>query len=348
MTTLLRYNRPININLFVMKRIVLTLSIMFSMLFSLMVFTPASAEQADDTDAEIALSDADITSISDEELTEAEPSELPETAEDEGLAEQLAGEMLLDVEGNGEVYYIDPVDGGKEYLADGDAAHRLLQRSALGINEENFAKLTQGTEKDEASVCETSELGKRLRGRIVLRVEMNGEAWWIFPRNCRAYYVGTHEAAYELMRNFSLGITKQNLAKVRDTKRQMLKRAVRFSVYAYAEDNDLSLEEARDFVKDEAANVRQCIKDSGVVVDENATRNEKKLAFRTCLADSDLPEVTMERRAEIKDTIAEARKERMENKVELRELRVDKLKERAQAIRVDNITDKATTDSAES
>jgi hypothetical protein len=331
-----------------MKKLSLILSMIFAMIFSIAAITPASAEEADDTDAEIALSDVEAEEITDEELTEAEPSELPEADEDEELAEDLAGEMLLDVEGNGEVYYIDPVDGGKEYLANGGAAHRLLERSALGINEENFAKLTQGTVKDEESVCETSDLGKRLKGRIVLRVEMNGEAWWIFPRNCRAYYVGTHEAAYELMRDFSLGVTKENLAKVRDTKRQKLKRAVRFSVYAYAEDNDISLEEARDFVKDEAKEVRQCIKDSGVVIDEEATRADKKLAFRTCLADSDLPEVTKERRAEIKETIAEVREERQDGETNLRAINVRKVKARMLDRRLDNQNSDETTDSTES
>ncbi len=117
--------------------------------------------------------------------------------------------------------------------------YHLLERKALGISEENFTKLTLGEEKEDSNVCEDSKMGKRLRGKIVIRVEENGEAYWIYPENCRAYYAGTFDAAYELMRNFSMGIKKNDLAKVKDNERQKVKTAYRYAVYAYAEDNEL-------------------------------------------------------------------------------------------------------------
>lgn len=290
-----------------------------------LVIAPFVAAQEDveiETEIDIALTDIDVDDISETELTEAEPSDLPDVEEDEALAEDLAGQMLLDVEGNGEVYYVDPVDGGKEYLADGQSAHGLLERRALGINETDFATLAQGTEKNEASVCESNTLAQRLRGRIVLRVDKNGEAWWILPTNCRAYYVGTHEAAYELMKKFSLGITKQNLGKIRDTARQRLKRAVRFSVYAYAEENDVTLDEAREAVKEEAQGVRACVKEGRISVDADTTRADVKARIRSCYAESELPEINRERLQEIKSDIQEARRERIEERREIREIKI--------------------------
>ncbi len=254
-----------------------------------------------------------IDDITDEELLEAEPSELPEAVEDLALTTRLQGMMLLDVEGNGEVYYIDPVTEGKEYLADGEAAQLLLKRKALGINEENFSKLVMGENKDEPSVCEESALGKRLRGRIVLRVEENGEAYWILPTNCRAYYAGTFEASYELMKRFSLGIVKNDLAKIPDNKRQKMKTALRLSVYAHADNNDMTLENAKDDLKKEVNTIKVCMEDFRVSYDGEMTSETNKTRVGTCVQKSNMPRISEDRGDEIKEMIKETREERKES-----------------------------------
>ncbi len=309
-----------------MKKIFTSIALI-ALLFQFGLFIPsvsaAEAEVQEETEVSLALTDEDINEITDEELTEAEPSELPRREHSATLAQQMEGLMLLDVEGNGEVYYVDPVTGAKEYLADGAAAHSLLERRALGINEENFALLVQGVEKGEESVCRTNELGTRLKGRIVLRVEKQGEAWWILPVNCRAYYVGTQEAAYNLMKRFSLGITKDNLARIPDTDRQKLKRAVRFSVYAYAEENGVDLQEARDAVKAELGDVRACLRAKNVSSSDDIERGFVRSHLRVCWDESQLPVINKERLVEIRADISSARQERMETRKELRQIRVD-------------------------
>jgi len=279
----------------------------------------------------------ELENITDEELLEAEPSELPIVEEDPELLQRLSGRMLLDVDGNGEVYYVDPVTGGKEYLADGESAQLLLRRRALGINEENFAKLTLGEEKDEASVCEESELGLRLKGRIVLRTEENGEAYWIYPENCRAYYAGTFEASYELMKKFSLGIAKRNLAKIRNNNRQKLKNAFRVSVYAHAEDENMTLAEARKDLKDEVESIRTCMDDFRATSEERPTREENKERVLTCVQNSGMPRISQERRDEIRETIKETREERRASilngvKKNLADFNMKKVFERAKQI----------------
>lgn len=309
-------------NLFV---ILLTLAFVFSLVF----IAPVKADDESSEDLNLVLDtesddeeDVDIDDITDEELTEAEPSELPEAEEDEVLTERMYGRMLLDVEGNGEVYYVDPVTGGKEYLSDGAAAHRLLRNRALGINEDNFGKLIMGETREDESVCDSSYLGKRLRGRIVIRVEENGEAYWIYPENCRAYYVGTFEAAYELMKQMSLGITKANLAKIRNNKRQRVKNNFRYTLYAYAEDHDISLEEARTALKNEVQEMHQCMSEAGIKPGDETTKEDRLAQAKICLENSDFPDISQERRQEIRDTIQEARQERLENGIELGELKI--------------------------
>lgn len=57
------------------------------------------------------------------------------------------------------------------------------------------------------------ELIEKLRGRILLQVEKNGEAWYLHPSGKR-YYLPDGDAAYQIMRFISLGVTNKELAKI--------------------------------------------------------------------------------------------------------------------------------------
>lgn len=54
-------------------------------------------------------------------------------------------------------------------------------------------------------------LTERLHGRILLQVEDHGEAWYVREKDSRRYYMRDGEAAYQMMRYFSLGITDEDL-----------------------------------------------------------------------------------------------------------------------------------------
>lgn len=58
------------------------------------------------------------------------------------------------------------------------------------------------------------ELTQRLRGFILLQVEENGEAWYVVPQQDARIYMKNGEVAYDVMRNFSLGISNADLAKI--------------------------------------------------------------------------------------------------------------------------------------
>lgn len=62
-------------------------------------------------------------------------------------------------------------------------------------------------------VYETS-LATRLKGRILLQVESRGEAWYVNPVDGKRYYMNTGEAAYQIMRYLSLGISDTDLRKI--------------------------------------------------------------------------------------------------------------------------------------
>lgn len=59
-----------------------------------------------------------------------------------------------------------------------------------------------------------NDLSKRLSGRILLQVESHGEAWYVYPVDSHRYYLGDGEAAYQIMRYLSLGITSSDLDQI--------------------------------------------------------------------------------------------------------------------------------------
>lgn len=57
-------------------------------------------------------------------------------------------------------------------------------------------------------------LTSRMKGRILLQVEQHGEAWYVHPEDGKRYYMKDGETAYQMMREFGLGITDADLAKL--------------------------------------------------------------------------------------------------------------------------------------
>ncbi len=75
--------------------------------------------------------------------------------------------------------------------------------------------LTIGTNPlGTGSITRNSSLVNRLKGKILLQVESRGEAWYVNPVDGKRYYMADGNAAYQIMRYLSLGITNSNLRKI--------------------------------------------------------------------------------------------------------------------------------------
>ncbi len=64
--------------------------------------------------------------------------------------------------------------------------------------------------------ADAASLATKLSGKILLSVEKNGEAWYVYPENNKRYFLGRPNDAFALMRNLGLGIKEidfQRLAK---------------------------------------------------------------------------------------------------------------------------------------
>jgi exopolysaccharide biosynthesis protein len=128
----------------------------------------------------------------------------------QNLGEKLTGRILLNVEGNGEAWYVYPENNKRYYLGRPADAFAVMRELGLGISETDFQKIAQAG----IPVSGDTNLAKRLSGRIILQTEKNGEAWYIYPLDLKKYYLGRPADAFRIMRELSLGISRENMAEI--------------------------------------------------------------------------------------------------------------------------------------
>ncbi len=137
---------------------------------------------------------------------------------DEKLVDRLLGNIILQVEEHGEAWYLNPNDSKRYYMKDGSVAYEMMRSFGLGITDDDLNKIpisnTTDEIKDAASICNTNALANRLKGKILLQVQQNGEAFYVYPKNCRMIYMKDGVAAYQIMRYLGLGITNSDLEKI--------------------------------------------------------------------------------------------------------------------------------------
>jgi len=126
------------------------------------------------------------------------------------IIDNVRGKILLDVEKNGEAWYIYPEDDKRYYLGRPDDAFNIMRELGLGISNSNLEKIPEAG-SDEIG---DSYLKERLLGKILLQVENHGEAWYVYPGDAKRYYLGRPADAFRIMRELGLGITSSNLAEI--------------------------------------------------------------------------------------------------------------------------------------
>ncbi len=127
---------------------------------------------------------------------------LPVAAE-VNLAQKLSGKILLQVQSAGQAWYVNPTDGRRYFLGSPADALAVMRRLGLGINEANFNKLPAD-----------KNLVNRLKGKIILRIQSSGQAYYINPADGQKYYLGRPTDAFNIMKQLALGITNADLAQI--------------------------------------------------------------------------------------------------------------------------------------
>ncbi len=95
-----------------------------------------------------------------------------------------------------------------------DRINKLKEKiKKLNIKISNLEKKV--IEKEKKLTQKINEkLTERLKGRILLQVEENGEAWYIDPETSQRFYLKDGNSAYNLLRIFGLGIKTEDLEKI--------------------------------------------------------------------------------------------------------------------------------------
>lgn len=122
-------------------------------------------------------------------------------AEAASLANRLRGRILLQVEQHGEAWYINPDNEKRYYLGRPDDAFQIMRELGLGISENDFNSFH-------------GFAPARLGGKILLRVQSHGEAYYVNPIDRKMHYLGRPSDAFGIMRNFGLGIADSNLDQI--------------------------------------------------------------------------------------------------------------------------------------
>lgn len=121
-------------------------------------------------------------------------------AVDTTLTKKMAGRILLQVEANGEAWYVNPLNGQRYFLAGPTNAFNLMRQLGLGVKH---------------SVITTKITDNKLLGRILIDVDDSGKAYYVHPITKKLYYLGRPADALRVMRQVGLGINNQNLRKIK-------------------------------------------------------------------------------------------------------------------------------------
>jgi len=120
---------------------------------------------------------------------------------DSKLSERVRGKILLQVEQNGEGWYVNPDNQKRYYLGRPNDAFRIMKELGLGVSNKDFDSFG-------------GYAPKRLSGKILLKVEDKGEAFYVNPDDLKMHYLGRPADAFNLMKSLGLGISNTNIRKI--------------------------------------------------------------------------------------------------------------------------------------
>lgn len=121
---------------------------------------------------------------------------------EDNLSSLLSGKILLDVENNGEAWYVYPGDFHRYYLGTPEDAYAVMKNLSLGVSNDNFSKIASST---------AVIFLDRFKGLILLKTEDVGQAYYVNPSDMSLIYLADAASAYKIMREVSLGVTASDL-----------------------------------------------------------------------------------------------------------------------------------------
>jgi len=118
------------------------------------------------------------------------------------FSKKMSGKILLQIQKNGEAWYVYPVDNRRYFLGRPEDAFNLMRKLGLGVN--------------HAYITNYKTFPTKMLGKILIDVEDKGRAYYIYPVDKKAYYLGRPHDAFRIMREKGLGIKNSDLDKIDD------------------------------------------------------------------------------------------------------------------------------------
>lgn len=116
------------------------------------------------------------------------------TIKNKNLYKKLRGRIILKVEDLGKAYYVYPESEEAYYLGRPADAFQVMRDLGLGISNADFESFS-------------GVAPERLAGKILLKVEAKGEAYYVNPADLKIHYLGRPADAFEIMRKLGMGIS---------------------------------------------------------------------------------------------------------------------------------------------
>jgi hypothetical protein len=113
---------------------------------------------------------------------------------------EKSGYILLQVQGHGEAWYVYPKSNNRYFLNRPSDAYLIMKKLALGVKHDYLIN--------------TEIFPDNLSGLILLDAEKNGEAYYIYPKDNKKYYLGRPADAFRIMSKLGLGISDTDLKNI--------------------------------------------------------------------------------------------------------------------------------------
>ncbi len=133
--------------------------------------------------------------------TEAEAHDLESVIAVQNIGLSLIGRIVIRPEASGEAYYLYPDTNEAYFLGRPADAFKIMRELGLGVSEKDFASFN-------------GYAPAHLAGKILIRPEANGEAYYVDPRDNKLHFLGRPQDAFDVMRELGLGVSEVDFAQL--------------------------------------------------------------------------------------------------------------------------------------
>lgn len=115
------------------------------------------------------------------------------------LAKKVSGRIILKPEDKGKAFYVNPASGKISSLGRPADAFAVIKKEGIGVSNADFALWNNVAPKSMA-------------GKIVLKVEDKGQAYYVNPDNLELIYLKRPADAFKIMKDLGLGISNNDFS----------------------------------------------------------------------------------------------------------------------------------------